>query len=184
MKNKTEIARKVFYVVAYLVCAIVATSMVQVLIGDYKAQGWLGVLVDLVILCIGALTCFIARYFTAKQALVKYSGVLRELLARIYTMMAYLPEGKYPVTLREMSDDDVVFYAHRVITNEAFWAEVPEKISLFSENYVTEPYVIGPYRPYHDKELIEQLMTQCIVICSDGIPRSKIKEQGRSPLLR
>ncbi len=184
MNNKSETLKKVLGVATLIVSVFLAVNMVQVLINDFKTQGWFGILIDLAILGSGTLACFVARRFADKRALVTYSVVLRDLLARVYTMVAYLPEGKYPITLREMSDADVVFYAHRVITNKDFWAEVPERISLFSENYVTEPYVIGPYRPYHDKELIEQLITQCIVVCSEGIPRSKIKEQGQSPLLR
>lgn len=184
MKNKSETFKKVLGVVTLIALVFVAVNMVQILIYDFKTQGWFGILIDLAMLGTGTLACIAARHFADKRALATYSVVLRDLLARVYTMVAYLPEGKYPVTLREMSDEDVVFYAHRVITNKDFWTEVPEKISLFSQNYVTEPYVIGPYRPYHDKELIEQLITQCIIICSDGIPRSKIKEQGQSPLLR
>jgi len=184
MKKKTEIARIALFVVGSIVCAIVAISQVQAMIYDYKTLGWFGLLVDIIFCGIGVLAYFAARQFAGRQSLTAASSALKDLLARVYTMVAYLPEGKYPITLIEMSDEDVVLYAHRVIINEEFWADVPEKITIFAKSYVTGRYIMARHEPFQKKEWFMESITNAIVLGAQGIPRSKKKKQSQSPLLR
>ncbi|MFA6963227.1 MAG: hypothetical protein WC227_00725 [Patescibacteria group bacterium] len=182
MNKRMNTTRIIFFVVAGIVLVYIVIDSVRSLMNDYATKGWFGVLIDLAIAGIGVLAYFIARYFTGKQALTTCGSALRELLGRVYAMMAYLPEGKYPVTLREMNDEDVVFYAYRVIINEEFWTDVPEKITIFASSYVTRPYVMAQHEPFQPKSLIKEYITNAIVLGAEGIPRSKMKKQSQSPL--
>jgi hypothetical protein len=180
MKNNSETIGKVAVAVAYTLLAYAAVRVVIEVINDYKLYSWPGVINDLAIAGLGVLAYFAARRFSGKQSLVAFSAALRVLLMRLYTMLAYLPEGKYPVTLREMSDEEVVFYARRVITNSQYWSEVPEKITIFARSYVTKPYIMAEHEPFETKDVIERLITDAIVFAADGISFPKRKKQNRS----
>lgn len=138
--------------------------LVTVFREDYLKGGWLGVCYDVAFMFAAWVWLRYLRRNFETLSLAGHILKLRAIFGRLYTVTATLPEGKFPIHFVDMSILELLKYAHRILDNEVFWEEVPEKISFIEKDYVATPYAVAEHEQFEPRDCVRETMRSLVLL--------------------